>query len=691
MLIARTVLETVAKALADAHNVRVVFYGDQCHTDGKTITLPSLPDKVPEDIIMKLRGYLDHEVGHIAFTDFRAYRKLPKSATERFALNAVEDVRIELEMEKIWKGCKVNFERSFDMSIKKIVDPDRKDAKWEDYDAVTKVFLLFIAAARYGFDSELIRKHSVEYIPVLDELADEIEASKSLTSTKEAYEMAVRVLDKIEHIAMPDPPAMLKPTRTKRKSRSETDPGAAGGGGGTVGVDDGAGGDDGKAPTKGGAGAAEKDHSVADEELGGTVYEDTLDEAKEETKDSAESAPATGDEEDAEKIDSGGSEGVKPDKESETGESESEDDETEGSDESETDEDETGESESEDDETEDAGSSEDAESEDPVKKPTSEEVMERLRESLKKEDERSLPDIGKEIAREVRTLEGYRVLTTDKDTFTEWPGTDTGLEEYEEYRKRTHGVVGALKNQLNRLLMSKKRSTWLGGKRHGLINPATLHQAVQQTSDKLYRTRKEGARINTAVSILVDLSGSMGGARMHKATETAVLMAETLNLANIPFEIIGFSGDRTYSGTHGESGDFDRWGSLDMYYFKLFSESLNPLTRRRIGSMRARAQNYDGESVRFAALRLMQRKERKKVLFVLSDGEPCACLCKGSHVLSSHLKQVCKELEAIEDFFLCGFGIQTDAPKRFYRNYVLIDNLADLPKALMEKLYRALV
>lgn len=331
------------------------------------------------------------------------------------------------------------------------------------------------------------------------------------------------------------------------------------------------------------------------------------------------------------------------------------------------------------------------ETEEDDEEPIDEEVLERLKKSLERDDSKSLPSLGKEIAKKAGSLKGYRVLTTEKDTFKEWPGTKTGLEEYELYRKRTHGVVGVLKNRLNRLLMSKKRATWMGGKRSGLINPATLHMAVQRTSDKLYRMKKEGARINTAVSILVDLSGSMAGERMRKATETSVLMAETLNLANIPFEVLGFSGDNTYSSTRtGDRSRFSRYGSLDMYYFKMFNEGLSQLQKKRIGSMRALQQNYDGESVRFAANRLLMREERKRVLFVLSDGSPAASHCDYS-ALSPHLKQVCKELEALPDFHIRAFGIQTEAPKSFYQNYVLIDDLKDLPRILMENLSKAIL
>lgn len=643
MYVARTVLESVAKSLSDTHDVQVVFYGNECHTDGIVITLPSLPEKVPENMIMKLRGFLDHEAGHIAFTDFDDYRKLPKNNIERFALNAIEDIRIELKMEIIWKGCKTNFERAHDDIVKKILKPKRGMVKWEDQDPLTKILILFIEVARYGYDGELFAKHSIEYGPIIDELADEIAESRTLESTKAAYELAVRVLAKIEHAVdeMTDKKWTFKTKSkgkskkgdSKGKSKSKSRKGKESSSKSSI-----------KSRKKSDSESVESDESDSDSEDHGKDKPEKKDE-------SAEESPA--DEAD--------------DKDTDESESESPDSKSSDSDETPDDED---------------------EDEDDEEMDEEDEFLESLRESLETDVERKLPDISDDIVAETKKLKGYRVLTTKQDTFEAWEDKSRrGFSTYEEFKKQTHGVVAVLKNKLNRLLMSRKRSRWEGGKRNGVINPATLHMAVQGTSDKLYRHRREGARINTAVSILVDLSGSMGGGKIRKATETAVLLAETLNLTNIPFEILGFSGDHRHS-REGSRFGFDRYGSLDMFYFKLFSENLSQKVKRRIGSMTNLAQNYDGESVRFAANRLLRRPERKKVLFVLSDGEPCARYCKKS-ILSPHLKQVCSELEKVKDFYLCAFGIETDAPKNFYKNHVVVNDLNELPKTLMESLYRA--
>jgi cobalamin biosynthesis protein CobT len=55
------------------------------------------------------------------------------------------------------------------------------------------------------------------------------------------------------------------------------------------------------------------------------------------------------------------------------------------------------------------------------------------------------------------------------------------------------------------------------------------------------------------------------------------------------------------------------------------------------------------------------------------------------------LRDVCKNLEAKKDFHLVGFGVMTEAPKHYYKNYVFIDELSDLPVAIMRQLGKALL
>ena len=57
------------------HDVKVVFQGDQAATSGEVIILPTLADgEVSEDSQAVMRGYVDHESGHVRHSDMDALK-----------------------------------------------------------------------------------------------------------------------------------------------------------------------------------------------------------------------------------------------------------------------------------------------------------------------------------------------------------------------------------------------------------------------------------------------------------------------------------------------------------------------------------------------------------------------------------------------------------------------------------------
>ena len=95
-------LEKLGRILSAQYGVNVVFEGDQAMTDGKTITLPYFPNPSKE-LVDELNGFLDHEVGHVKFTDFKTLEKV-KTRFHGEMLNAIEDVRIERGMIEEFPG-----------------------------------------------------------------------------------------------------------------------------------------------------------------------------------------------------------------------------------------------------------------------------------------------------------------------------------------------------------------------------------------------------------------------------------------------------------------------------------------------------------------------------------------------------------------------------------------------------------
>lgn len=92
-------LPIVAAAYAEKIGVKINIGGHVAYTDGKSINLPNIPHDAPQkDAIW---GYLAHEGAHVRFTDFSVQRTPGIHAD---LVNIIEDCRIEQLMIKAYPG-----------------------------------------------------------------------------------------------------------------------------------------------------------------------------------------------------------------------------------------------------------------------------------------------------------------------------------------------------------------------------------------------------------------------------------------------------------------------------------------------------------------------------------------------------------------------------------------------------------
>lgn len=94
--------------MVGSRGVFVTFGGDMAFTDGRRINLPTLPAGTflsPWEVKV-FTGYLDHELGHIKFTDFKQLKASGLNRAKEpilfYLWNMVEDIRIENEYIRRW-------------------------------------------------------------------------------------------------------------------------------------------------------------------------------------------------------------------------------------------------------------------------------------------------------------------------------------------------------------------------------------------------------------------------------------------------------------------------------------------------------------------------------------------------------------------------------------------------------------
>lgn len=107
-------LERLARTLTEPFGVLVTCQGENAWTDGRQIMLPSLPEPMDESLERITIGFLDHEMAHVAFSDFKVVGEFMKKHPGREGLlNVVEDALIERRAMERWPGVRRNLDQMF--------------------------------------------------------------------------------------------------------------------------------------------------------------------------------------------------------------------------------------------------------------------------------------------------------------------------------------------------------------------------------------------------------------------------------------------------------------------------------------------------------------------------------------------------------------------------------------------------
>jgi len=132
------VIERVVRVLADK-SVKVTRTGNKAFVsynekDGSIdhVNIPSLPENAPSDLITAIKGFVDHEVAHLLFSDFAYSAKrirseaIFKNKIVAGMVNALEDCWIEGAMRERFGGSEHNLEDTRIFMIDNFFEPQFK-------------------------------------------------------------------------------------------------------------------------------------------------------------------------------------------------------------------------------------------------------------------------------------------------------------------------------------------------------------------------------------------------------------------------------------------------------------------------------------------------------------------------------------------------------------------------------------
>lgn len=262
---------------------------------------------------------------------------------------------------------------------------------------------------------------------------------------------------------------------------------------------------------------------------------------------------------------------------------------------------------------------------------------------------------------------------------------------------KTEHMVGPLQKDLERAISARSLASWENGRRSGKLHSANLARLATH-DPRVFRRKHENRSKDVAVSLVIDMSGSMHGSKILLATQAAYALASVLERLRITHEVICFTTGKAVADESLIRAEEAKMGrrytrneALYMPVLKNYGERFGVDVRSRFGwlpNTSTMRNNVDGESVEIAARRLLARKENGKVMIVLSDGYPAASGDSGK--LNDHLKEVVKE-SMRAGINVVGIGIQSDSVKSFYPKSVVINNVDELPKTVIQELRHLLI
>lgn len=262
-------------------------------------------------------------------------------------------------------------------------------------------------------------------------------------------------------------------------------------------------------------------------------------------------------------------------------------------------------------------------------------------------------------------------------------GTDTTLFPYE--RVETNGVYDwvydenekalnkeakKFSSKLRELLMYRAKTHRVHARDEGSIDSMNLYRI--STDRKIFQKKIDGQETKVRFKILVDCSGSMSGRRMHEAIKACYLLATSLQKLKIPFSIVGHSAD----GRHVKMIEY-----IDFEHCKK-KESL-----MKLRSMKAYDTSRDGLTIFHSSIDLIRhsKKDEKKVLIVISDGNP--------HGWDNYHEKFKTDITSMWSYFEEKYDVQTigigigegmESVQNLYKEHVVVEDVFELGDQLLK-------
>lgn len=265
------------------------------------------------------------------------------------------------------------------------------------------------------------------------------------------------------------------------------------------------------------------------------------------------------------------------------------------------------------------------------------------------------------------TKDGITMMAND-DPVSRYSHFAEKLNKYvktEQYLSNYSRVVSQFEPDIRRVVAIIRKmnainnASWSHYKMNGKLDSSTFYK---KDNYKIFKKKNAPAPAADLVfEILVDNSGSMHGSKAKLAGKALIIFCEALNRLRIPFSVDVFT--EANAAITINLKDYNESYDKTKTNMTLFTEQFN------CNALATWCGNIDEINLQYVSQELLQRKEKDKVLIVISDGATC-----GSW---KDLQITAENIEA-RGVTMLGIGIFDDNVKRIYKNHVILREQKDL-------------
>lgn len=629
-------LETVTKTMSQNYDIRLVCEGGQAYTDNKKVVIPALPNNMTAEDRVILRGYCDHEIGHILHSSFDILKdpEIAGNAQLKTVLNVLEDIRIEKLQAARYAGTKANMNAVInsiltsgatnnDHPLMKVFVEGRRHAIGYDIDAPD-----YSADVKRDFGEDIL-----EQIATLTDSFDALRLAKRMINDySENPKNKEREEEREQDQALFDDDGAARPNENSQSQKPKNE-------------------EQGEGDGNDGQGEAQDQENQEEQEEGQGQNANGEGQGEDEDQD----ADGNG---------SDGDQGEEQEGQGGNGQNEEQEDGSQdkglGA-------------------TSDGGQEEAQEGEE--RREESKSALELGDNQTSSLDNFKNPlDAMEDWLREKHTSGlkdhgQYTVYSREYDK--EFVVPEANDIECFDKMKGELGNLDTHRVKIGQMFLAKTESKWLGGMERGRINARDLARvpAGYQTP---FKKKVVSVDRDIAVTFLVDHSGSMRGKPIRDAMKAVILFLETMTFSKVKTEVLGYT-TKSYPraveeriGGERNSYLYTRREALQHYIYKTFNEPYTGNVKRRISNYLVLDDNNnaDPEAIEWAVGRLMQRPEQRKILIVLTDG--CVALRGDSGRASGYMQRLLERLYKEKKVQVIGLGLYEPEVEKYYPEHVYI-------------------